>query len=176
MMKNISIFMAAALLSACTTLKNMEHVDSLADNEGIALTICKNPKTFDTVLTVYPEDFKYSDVFPPRFSCSKEGHLTVTKLEAGTYYLGRPGLSSESQGFKNLPQFTIVPNKINYIGDIRFAVVETNIISGLIAGFKQPKFNISAVDRKEETLQKLREGYPDIAARYDSVTDITRKK
>ena len=171
------MLLSIALLTSCVGTPNIKSTENLTVNEGIAVTNCKTPNLISRYIMLYPEDYKPSfGRLPPGVECTQNGVLAVIKLKAGKYYMGVAGYTPETPGFRNLPEFTIQPNKINYIGDLRIAVRETNVVAGLLAGFAQPKINISAVDEEKETLRILSEVYPDLIALYKVVSDIARKK
>jgi len=152
----------------------MQTGETLLSNEGIVLTTCKTPNSLSRIVNIFPENHKggFGAKMPPSVNCTQEGTLAVIKLEAGKYYTG---YTPDLRVFKHLPQFTVQPNKVNYIGDLRIAVRETNVVTGLLVGFDRPQVNVSVMDKSEETLQRLKDERPDIADKYEIVTDIATR-
>ena len=172
MIKTFALLTCVSFLTGCVTTQNMKPSEPLLENEGIVVTTCKTPNAINRVVSVIPADYKHTfgDI-PPHVSCSQEGKLAVIKLEAGDYHTGE---TKNFNVYKHLPSFTVQPNKINYIGDLRIAVSETNLMVGLLVGFQQPKISFSVVDERQETLQQLRDERPDIADNYKMVVDIAK--
>lgn len=177
MIRFFSFVIFAAILSSCAGMEingtgNVKTDEPLMLNEGVVVTNCKTPNTISRHVYIYPENFKSKfGVIAPNVKCTQDGTLAVIKLDAGNYRVGNP-LSDAA--IKYLPQFTVQPNKINYMGDLRIAVRETNVVTGLLVGFQQPQINVSVMDKTEETLQKLNDERPDIANKYEIVSDIAK--
>lgn len=170
MFKKLSIIAPALLLSACVTTPNLKPDETLAANEGILVTTCQTPNAVNRVVSVIREDYKHTfGDLPPHLTCSREGTLAAIKLEAGQYHVGN---TTNFDAYKHLPKFTVKANKINYIGDLRIAVNETNVMVGLLAGFDKPTIRFSVVDERTETLQRLKAERPDISDNYSIVYDI----
>ena len=174
MIRFVSLILSTTILASCAGTGNMKAGDHLAVSEGIVVTTCQTPNAISRYVNVFPESFKPKlGSMAPMIKCTQGGTLHVLKLAAGNYHTG---YTPNHKIFKHLPQFNVQANKINYIGDLRIAVRETNIASGLLAGFKQPKISFSAIDKQSDTMQRLNEQRPDIAGKYAVVSDIARKK
>lgn len=158
------------MLASCTTT-NIQSGGTLLNNEGILLTTCKTPNAINRVVTVFPENYTPGWP-PPMINCSRTGNLAAIKFEKGKYYVGA---TNDFNEFKHLASFTLKPNKINYIGDLRIAVNETNVVSGLIAGFEQPKVNFSIMNKSEETISAFQTQYPELAGKYEIISNIPKK-
>lgn len=179
MVRSFSLTMSAIILSSCATgTANIKSSDYLQNNEGIALTTCKTPNSLNREILLYPKEYEHGFLkfsLPPIVLCTQEGKLAAIKLEAGEYYASSSFKTADKVGWNNVYKFTIEPNKINYIGDLRIAVRGTNIVTGLLAGFDQPQIHISALDNRQETVQKLKAERPDIVDQYEIVFDIAKR-
>lgn len=174
MIKFLSLTLSLVVLASCAGTANMKISEPLTTNEGIVVTNCKTPHSIARYINIFPEDHVQKfGVMPPGVKCTQNGTLAVIKLEAGKYHAG---FTQNFNHYKHLPTFTVQPNKINYIGDLRFAANETNVVIGLLVGFKQPKVRVSALDKRQETMQRLRDERPDIADKYQVVYSIVGGK
>lgn len=170
MIKFFSLALSTTILASCVGTANMKTAEPLLADEGIVVTNCKTPHAISRYVNIFPEGYKPKfGTTPAGVKCTQDGTLAVIKLKAGNYHAG---YTQNFNYYQHLPQFTVQPNKINYIGDLRFASRETNVVVGLIAGFQQPKVNVSAIDNKQETIKQLQNQRPDITSRYAVVTDI----
>lgn len=179
MIRFFPLVLSAAILASCATgTPNIRPSENLMQDEGIVLTTCQTPNNTNKEIVLYPKGFKHQFMkfsLPPTVLCTKEGELAVIKLKAGEYYASTPLKTADKVGLDNLNKFTIQPSKINYIGDLTISIRQTNIAIGLLVGFDQPQINISASDRKNETLQRLQNHNPELLERYKVITSIAKK-
>lgn len=170
MIRFFSLALSVTLLASCAGTANMKTAEPLMANEGIVVTNCKTPHAIARYVNIFPENYKQKfGTSVPSVKCTQDGVLAVIKLDAGDYHAG---YALNESMVKYLPKFKVQPKKVNYIGDLRIAVRETNVVTGLLAGFEQPKINVSALDNRQETIQRLKDERPDIAGKYEIVTDI----
>jgi len=173
-MKSITLFvsfLSFCLLSACTT-SDFKETQSLKPDEGLILTECASG--WGNMLNVYESGYDTTKFFrhisesAVIIPCPKQDKLSLLKLKEGDYFIGSVGVTVYQPQSQAL-NFTIEPNKINYIGDLKYGSTLKTLDT-----HKTRTFTISISDNFKETKEAFEKSMPNIAERYEVISRVAK--
>lgn len=181
-MKKYHLIILSLLLTGCTNFSQVHQGTSLPEGKGLLLTkfTCNDFIKGASIYRTGTGFKKWGGVIDRegQMNCNK-GYITTT-LPAGDYYIGTfVGKAVKHPKEKDALKFSILQNKITYIGDVKSTTRFTHTVNdGAYPGPKHVSYHnlyINVVDETDLAKDYLEKNHQELAKEYEFTVHLAKQ-
>ncbi|PCJ95112.1 MAG: hypothetical protein COA45_12350 [Zetaproteobacteria bacterium] len=175
-MKQYALISFALLLASCITQQQVYNAKKLESGEGILLAqfTCGDLVNSASIYKTGTGWSKHTGIWNRDAVLRCSNNYNILKLPEGDYYISHfVGMALERE--ENALKFSIVRNKINYIGHINLNVRSQGVKQS--PGHKTYNYNYNPTVSNQRNLAQtyLENELPELASKYDFSVSIAHK-